>query len=111
MPGENLDKRAFNDSCHLQKNGHFSWVNSCCLYLEAFGIDSNLSKLKNMRPKQFKVLVNRALRNSFERYWTDFKRESYSKLTDKSLGRCFAKFRCSNHRLLASRGQKVPNVQ
>ena len=60
-----------NDSCHLQKSGHFSWVNSCCLYLEAFGIDSDLSKLKNMRPKQFKVLVNRALRNSFERYWTD----------------------------------------
>ena len=131
MPGDNLVKRAFNDSCHLQKNDHFSWVNSCCLYLKAVGIDSNPNRLKNMRPKQFKALVRRSLRNSFVRYWTDgikskfgqskkggnklrtyatfkgpFKRESYTKLTDKSLRRCFAKFRCSDHRLRIEVGRR-----
>ena len=130
MLGDNLVKRAFNDSCQLQKNGHFSWVNSCCLYLEVLGIDSNPSKLKNMRQKQFKFLVNRALRNS-EHYRTDgikskfgqlnkggnklrtyatfkghFKRKSYSKLTDKSLRRCFAKFWCSDHRLRIEVGRR-----
>ena len=125
-----------------EKNGHFRWVYSCFLYLEVFGIDLNPSKLQNMRPKQFKVFVNRALRNCFERYWTDgikskfgqsnkgdsklrtyttfkghFKRESFAKLTDKSLGRRQGALQRSQttHRRrpakeFASQGQNVPYV-
>ena len=84
-----------------------------------------------MKLKKFKVLVKRALRNSFERYWANgikskcgpsnkggnklrtyatfkghFQRESYTKLTDKSLRRCFAKLHCSDHRLRIEVGRR-----
>ena len=131
LTGNNLVSRALNESYHLKENGHFSWINSCCLYLEAFGIDSNPSKLRNMKTKQFKLLVNRILTNSYERYWLSkikstagpsnsggnklrtyatfkarIQREPYTKIKDKSLRRCLAKFRCSDHRLRIEVGRR-----
>ena len=31
LTGNNLVSRALNESYHLKENGHFSWINSCCL--------------------------------------------------------------------------------
>ena len=132
LTGNNLVSRALNESYHLKEKGHFSWINSCCLYFEAFvGIDSNPSKLRNMKTKQFKLLVNRILTNSYERYWLSkikstagpsnsggnklrtyatfkarIQREPYTKIKDKSLRRCLAKFRCSDHKLRIEVGRR-----
>ncbi len=134
LTGDNLVSRAFNEKYQLKENCHFSWINSCCLYLEVFEIDSNPSKLRNMKTKQSKLLVNRILTNSYERYWLSkikstagpsnsggnklrtyatfkarIQREPYTKIKDKSLRRCLAKFRCSDHkqRIEVGRREKI----
>ncbi len=40
MTEDNIVTRAFNEICHLQREENLSWVYSCCLFLETFGIDS-----------------------------------------------------------------------
>ena len=131
MTEDNLVKKAFNESCRLQSDNHFSWVTSCSLYLETFGIDPNLNMIKRMKLGHFRSLVRRSLRNSYERYWAreinskvgpsnkggnklrtyaslkgHFQCEPYTKITDKSLRRCFAKFRCSDHNLRIETGRR-----
>ncbi len=64
-----LIKRAFNESYKLKQNDHYSWVNSCCLLLESFGIQSDPTILKTIKTNKFKYLVKRTLRHSYERYW------------------------------------------
>ena len=87
--------------------------------------------IKRMKLGHFRSLVRRSLRNSYERYWAreinskvgpsnkggnklrtyasfkgHFQCEPYTKITDKSLRRCFAKFRCSDHNLRIETGRR-----
>ncbi len=124
MTEDYLVKWAFNESCCLKRDGHLSWVNSCRLYLETCGIDSNPNKIKWMISNHFKSYISPSLRKCYERYWSNeiksnvgpsnkwngtlrtyatfkghFQYEPYTKITNKSLTRCFAKFRCNDHSL------------
>ena len=123
--------RAFNESCSLHTAGKFSWVSSAQEYLKAFGIETNVSVLRKLTTRQFKFILSRSLRNSFERYWfkkirapigttnkgwnklrtyakfkNRFHCEPYTQIPDRSIRRCLAKFRCSDHRLRIETGRR-----